>query len=437
LTDAWAYGLPDGSGTQRQLVDPAGEITLAASYTPWGDALSVSGEGNFTYGYFGGVMDTATGLLYVGNGQYYDPSTGRFLNRSVNPDSANPYVPWSGEPTGALIGPLVLLAMVYNRKKRREKIDVFIILFVLCLAIGMSLAACGPGTTPGEPSPTTEPQSTQSNQDNTAPTQPPVSGTPGGDTNKGSNPGNPGSGNNDPSADSTVECYVTPTPDTTPTSPPTPTPIREFVGNFNLSGYYTPIYEKQTWVGDNTLAETNPNNKSAIFYGPFLARGGGYTKDKRWALSASEGFLGYNGGICTQGTGIIEGRVILCSTSFPNPAKFTWGSFEDDLAHLQAYKTVARCGSSRFLGKNETIYVDAAWFNDILEKNNPKNELIVTDTGNYIPGLCNPPNGNEGIDLYFGEGQDAYLAWLAFQNKKAEAVAKTGTKYWPVYRILK
>jgi len=150
LTDVWAYGLPDGSGTQRQLVDPAGEITLAASYTPWGDALSVSGEGNFTYGYFGGVMGTATGLLYVGNGQYYDPSTGRFLNRSLNPDSANPYVPVppsgmlreGGEPTGALIAPLVLLDMVYSRKKRRGKLDTFIIFLVLVSAVGMTLSAC-------------------------------------------------------------------------------------------------------------------------------------------------------------------------------------------------------------------------------------------------------------------------------------------------------
>jgi RHS repeat-associated protein len=93
LTDTWAYGLPDGSGTQRQLVDPQGEITLAASYTPWGDTLSVTGTGAFTYGYFGGIMDTTTGLLYVGNGQYYDPATGRFINRNVNPESANPYVP--------------------------------------------------------------------------------------------------------------------------------------------------------------------------------------------------------------------------------------------------------------------------------------------------------------------------------------------------------
>jgi len=149
LSDVWAYGLPDGTGTQRQLVDPQGEITLAASYTPWGDTLAVSGTGAFTFGYFGGVMDTATGLLYVGNGQYYDPSTGRFLNRSLNPGSANPYVPVppsgmlreGGEPTGALIAPLVLLAMLYSRKKRRGKLDMLIILLVLCVGVGMTLVS--------------------------------------------------------------------------------------------------------------------------------------------------------------------------------------------------------------------------------------------------------------------------------------------------------
>ena len=66
------------------MADANGEITFASSYTPWGDTLSVSGTGSVTQGYFGGVMDTATGLIYVGNGQYYDPSTGRFLNRNVN-----------------------------------------------------------------------------------------------------------------------------------------------------------------------------------------------------------------------------------------------------------------------------------------------------------------------------------------------------------------
>ena len=93
LTNAWAYPLTDGSRTARQLVDVSGNVVLASSYTPWGDTLSFSGSGSFLTGYFGGIMDSATGLLYVGNGQYYDPSTGRFLNRSARPNQANPYVP--------------------------------------------------------------------------------------------------------------------------------------------------------------------------------------------------------------------------------------------------------------------------------------------------------------------------------------------------------
>lgn len=32
-----------------------------------------------TYGHFGEMLDAVTGLLYVGNGQYYAPATGRFL----------------------------------------------------------------------------------------------------------------------------------------------------------------------------------------------------------------------------------------------------------------------------------------------------------------------------------------------------------------------
>lgn len=57
-----------------------------------------------TYGYFGEMLDAVTGLLYVGNGQYYAPATGRFLTREVYPNSANPYAPWN--PIGAIVGPL-------------------------------------------------------------------------------------------------------------------------------------------------------------------------------------------------------------------------------------------------------------------------------------------------------------------------------------------
>ena len=68
-TTAWAYSLPDGTNTPRQLSNSSGDITLSARYTPWGDTLELNGTGNFAFGYFGGVLDAATGLIYVGNGQ--------------------------------------------------------------------------------------------------------------------------------------------------------------------------------------------------------------------------------------------------------------------------------------------------------------------------------------------------------------------------------
>ena len=130
----------------RQLVNASGAVTFAARYTPWGDTLESSGTGNISIGYLGGLMDTATGLLYMGNGNYYDPSTGRFLNRNVNPNGTNPYVPWGGNPTGAVITPLALLSLVYTRKKKRGTLDTIIILLVLGVSLSLGLTACGGGT---------------------------------------------------------------------------------------------------------------------------------------------------------------------------------------------------------------------------------------------------------------------------------------------------
>ena len=85
-------------------------------------------------------MDNATGLLYVGNGQYYDPATGRFLNRNARPEQTNPYVPWSSDPTGALFSPLLLLAMVFGNKKKRGKYDQLMIILVIGVLLFMSLS---------------------------------------------------------------------------------------------------------------------------------------------------------------------------------------------------------------------------------------------------------------------------------------------------------
>ena len=140
-TNAWSYSLPDGTNTPRQLSDLSGDITLSARYTPWGDTLDSFGTGNFTFGYLGGVLDGATGLLYVGNGQFYDPATGRFLTRDVNPDSTNPYVPWN--PIGALLGPLAVVSLFYTRKKKGSKTGTFLVLLIVLGGVGMTLVGCG------------------------------------------------------------------------------------------------------------------------------------------------------------------------------------------------------------------------------------------------------------------------------------------------------
>jgi hypothetical protein len=51
-------------------------------------------------------MDIATGLLYMGNGQYYDPATGRFLS-PVQRGQPNPYLPNRADPLGAMLGPVL------------------------------------------------------------------------------------------------------------------------------------------------------------------------------------------------------------------------------------------------------------------------------------------------------------------------------------------
>jgi RHS repeat-associated protein len=143
-TDAWTYPLSDGTNTPRQMTDQAGTVTLTGSYTPWGDVLDYTGEGNFTWGYFGGMMDASTGLLYVGNGQYYDPATGRFLTREAQPGSTNPYVPWGGDTIGAMLAPLALLGMFYSRKRSKgDRIGYLVIFLFVTFMVSTTLSACG------------------------------------------------------------------------------------------------------------------------------------------------------------------------------------------------------------------------------------------------------------------------------------------------------
>jgi RHS repeat-associated protein len=169
---------------------------------PWGDTLEIYGTGSFSYGYLGGLLDAATGLLYVGNGQYYDPSTGRFLTRDVYPNSPNPYVPWN--PIGAILGPLALVSLIYTRKKKGSKTGTFLVLLLLVGSAGMILAACGPVMTPTAPAPT--PVST-STPDDSAPAVTPSASPPWG-----------------PATVIATLLIATTSPVATPTPPCTPTP---------------------------------------------------------------------------------------------------------------------------------------------------------------------------------------------------------------------
>ena len=174
FTNVWSYSLPDGTGTPRQLTDAAGGVTLANRYDPWGEmrhcVRQQAGQGNFTWGYFGGLMDAATGLIYVGDGQYYDPQTGRFLTRGAQQGKANPYVPWGGDPTGLLVGPLALMVLLRWKKRGRalSRMERVLLAVLVLAAVGVAVAGCGggdgisggTGTPTDTPTPRPDPTST-------------------------------------------------------------------------------------------------------------------------------------------------------------------------------------------------------------------------------------------------------------------------------------
>ena len=142
--ESWSYILQDGAGSTRQLVDTEGAVQLSISYTPWGDTLEVYGSGMLNLGYMGGVYDAGTGLIYMGNGQYYDPSTGRFLTRGMKEESTNPYTPWSSDPAGMLIGPFGFLALLFARKKKHTKLDAIIVVVILLALMGFGSSIAMP-----------------------------------------------------------------------------------------------------------------------------------------------------------------------------------------------------------------------------------------------------------------------------------------------------
>jgi RHS repeat-associated protein len=175
----WSYYLNDGLNVPRQMSDGNGAVTLMREYTPWGEVLKQAGTGNFTWGYFGGLMDAATGLLYVGGGQYYDPASGRFLTPANR--NGNPYLPGRIDPTAGLLGSATLLALVFRRRRKPGKYDTLVVTLVLAFGLGIGLAGCGGGggtSTPTWLPPTLPPTGTCTPAVTPGPTETPIPHTP-------------------------------------------------------------------------------------------------------------------------------------------------------------------------------------------------------------------------------------------------------------------
>jgi RHS repeat-associated protein len=413
LTDAWAYPLVDGINTGRQLTNSTGVVTLTGSYTPWGDTLSINGTGSFTFGYFGGIMDEATGLIYIGNGLYYDPATGRFLNRNANPDATNPYVPWSGDPTSVLFGPLLLLGMVFGKKKKRGKYDQWLILLVIAVLLFISLSCIisdiifiwnavnlafylvslppSGGDVPGG---VTEPTITPDPED------PPVE------------PIEPLCDEDDDDNGEAVD--------------PSLPPKYMSLSNINISAYYS------TYEGDygrdktSTLKATNDQknqqaktdeDKNVDWY---LAKGLGYIPayiPESMRLEASSSFLFDPDGLCYQGSGIVlndgNERLISCTTPV------TWKNWDDlegadvrfewkynsqteaqEIAEsLIQFETVAICKGSDFLAGD---IIEIPSLKETMHNEMKADEFFkVTDTGG---ALCYESGHRNTIDVYIGIG---------------------------------
>jgi RHS repeat-associated protein len=79
------YSLGDALGSVRQLVDGSGQVTLAQSYTPYGEVLASEGSRETAYAFTGEMYDPGTGLVYL-RARYYAP----YLNQFIQPDSIVP-----------------------------------------------------------------------------------------------------------------------------------------------------------------------------------------------------------------------------------------------------------------------------------------------------------------------------------------------------------
>ncbi|MBX3035691.1 MAG: hypothetical protein KF758_02150 [Anaerolineales bacterium] len=253
----WNYVLNDGVNIPRQLTDMNSEVTMFVRYNPWGKPIETSGIGNFDASYIGTLIDATTGLIYVGNGQYYDPETGRFLTRGVNPNSPNPYVPFN--PIGAVLGPLAIISGNEARKKLKKIVKGTVVIS----SLGLFIAACTPyvvlivfGVVAvaaviggcGDPPPSVQETETQSNI-----------GTPTPGTVSTNTPESTEAVVESPATATPTPCCNTPTPSPMPTATPDSGPDQMDDGEWgpkstNLYNLYLRMHrEKEDNQGNKTL----------------------------------------------------------------------------------------------------------------------------------------------------------------------------------------
>jgi RHS repeat-associated protein len=147
----WGYVAPDALGSVRQVVDPAGSVTLVQSYDPFGDPLTSSGSASSVFGYTGEQVDASTGLVYL-RARYYQSGTGQFLSRdpfpgfTQRPATLHPYAYVTGNPVNQ-VDPSgyngdpgtaqIVIACLFDNPACRAFV-------VQAAAIGASITAAGP-----------------------------------------------------------------------------------------------------------------------------------------------------------------------------------------------------------------------------------------------------------------------------------------------------
>ncbi|CAG0934100.1 partial tRNA nuclease WapA, partial [Thermoflexales bacterium] len=85
---ARSYQHGDALGSVRQTTNEAGVVQQANDYDPFGNVIRTVGLPSSSFGYAREQYDVASGLIFL-RARYYDPASGRFLNRDTYPAYAS------------------------------------------------------------------------------------------------------------------------------------------------------------------------------------------------------------------------------------------------------------------------------------------------------------------------------------------------------------